>query len=101
MKIGLALLAVALFLASIGLALFTFEAQTGQGCGEPERIVNDSFLITDYYPYSSGEVGFVDCVGPSTFVRYRPLDISAVGVVVSVALGLFAAKRPKPAPLVA
>ena len=96
MKIGLTVLAVGLFVASIGLAFLTFEAQTGQGCGEPERIVNNAYLATDFVPHVSGDVGFVDCIGPSTFVRYRPLDLSAVGVLASGAIGVFAAKRRRP-----
>ncbi len=93
MKMLLLVLFVFLFVSSILISLVTFEVQVGQGCGTPGRTTSNTYLITDYYPAASSNDGFIDCIGPSSFLLYRPLDLSAVALVISLVMGAFAIKK--------
>jgi hypothetical protein len=83
------------------LATFDLKVQTGQGCyaGEIEKFnqsesdtVKRVNWLWEWWPKRNSET-FVTCVGPRTYAAYRPLDVSVLGVLVSLGLIGLALRR--------
>ena len=85
MKIILTVLTLLIFFASILAGFLSFEKQTGQACGPPEKITENTYLFTEWKTTAEKDAGFIDCIGPSYYLVYRPLDFMALGLVVSSA----------------
>lgn len=89
---ALNIVALIFFMLFVSTTLLTFEKQTGQDCGPPEKIVEHTYLFTEYSSTAEKNAGFIDCVGPSYFISYRPLDISIIGSTASV-VALYLVKK--------
>lgn len=89
----LLLFATIIFMASISIGFFSFEEQIGQECGPPEKIIDTTYLFKRWKDSVGKDVGFIDCEGPSSFLEYRPLDIAAIGLALSLAIFIFAKRK--------
>lgn len=95
------LIACLLAAVSIYVATLEFKVQTGQGChvGDIEnfnQIESDTIKRVNWFwqwwpERSTGY--FVACIGPRTYLVYRPLDVAALGIGVSLAFVGLAARR--------
>lgn len=94
MKKPLFIIAGILIIMSVFIGAKEYTAQTGQGCGSPIKVVERVNWVWQWWPNRGGRGGFIDCVGPSYYIAYRPLDIAGLGIIVSVGL-IFIAKKKR------
>lgn len=93
MKKVLVIVACGLVVASIFIGTQQYKEQTGQDCGPQSETTERVHWVWQWLPHRDDNKSFIDCVGPSYFIVYRPLDIAAVGVLISAGLLFFATKR--------
>jgi len=95
MKKVLFVIASLLIVVSVFIGAQKYKTQIGQGCGGPALLtIERDYWLWEWWPHSIASRNFVTCEGPSTYAVYRPLDIAAVGVGVSLVL-LFVTARKK------
>lgn len=102
--------AVLLLIVAGHFATTTVTEKIGQRCfSEDEaglvKYANsweDTYLITSWLPQRNQNNSFVDCIGPSQYIRYHPVDVAAVSFLGALTAGFVAyrgetmyTKKPK------
>lgn len=81
-----------LFLAGY-LTTKTITEKISQSCARGESSMHytnswrDTYWVGDWWQNRDDDQGFVDCVGPAEYIRYRPYDMAALSLVIAAAAG--------------
>ena len=89
MKKVLISIALVLVLISISLLFSEFSARIGHTCGASEITFKNVYWLYEWISAEKPQ-GFIDCVGASTILVYRAVDVSAALILVSSILFVYA-----------
>ena len=84
-------LAVALLITAGYTAQTTVTEKLSQTCSNSDSYQNtwrDVYFIGDWLPHLDDSKSFIQCSGPSDYIRYHPVDIAAVSFVGALIAGL-------------
>lgn len=94
-KKGLLFVALVLLCLSPIIGAQEFREKVGQHCGNSAEFVQRVDWVWDWLANRDDGKAFVDCVGPSEYVAYRPFDLAGLVLFASTAL-FMAARRIRP-----
>ncbi|MCC7543430.1 hypothetical protein IT415_01840 [bacterium] len=92
-------LSAAVLLAALGVLLLrtTINEKVAQSCARGEEmnsfqsVQRDVYFVWQWLPSRDDSKSFIDCVGPATYISYRPYDGAALawlGTVLALSVGL-------------
>jgi len=87
------IIAIIVLFTSLFASTIQFKEQVSQECGEPREKIERVNWFWQWWLNRDDNRGFIACVGPSTYIIYRPLDLSGLGLVISTGLFLALIKK--------
>lgn len=79
-------LALILLVSSVFFGSLRYVEKVNQGCGEPTISTKRINWFWQWWPNRDDDKAFLQCVGPSEYISYRPIDIAVLGILISIVL---------------
>jgi len=91
-------IAIALFITAGYFGTTTVNEQLSQSCAVGENkntysnSTQDAYFFWQWWPNRDAGQSFVDCVGPSSYLRYHPYDVAFLALLGAGVVGYFGLK---------